>query len=240
MGFPATISQVGAMATANNNTAFATSIALNPTNIGDIFPVIVELKYSAASNRTITGITGTGISWQSTATFQRFMTDGIHSVEVWYGRVTATGSNTHTLSYSSTTGQAAGSINGHQLTSTAGANTGWSVDTTGFADPNTTNTVYTSPALTTARDKEAYLGYLAITGSASAGSTTGYTYATDLRGNWDAFNPNVGVAGTVASYTQSSGSTQTWFMVGVLFQADAPAPNRILNLNQASKRAAIM
>lgn len=210
------------MATANNNTGFATSIALNPTNIGDIFVLVIELKYSAASNRTVTGISGTGITWQGAATFQRFMTDGIHSVEIWYGTVTATGSHTHTVSYSSTTGQAAGSINGHQLTSTAGSTTVWSVDGaagTRFNDPNTNNTTFTYPTQTSALDKECYVGYLAIASSASAGSGSGWVYTQDLRGNWDAVNVNIGNAGTAASTTQTSGSSQLWFTVGVLFQA---------------------
>jgi hypothetical protein len=219
MGTPATISQVGSMWTANNNSGFATSIALNPVNIGDIFVLVIELKYSAASNRTVTGISGIGITWQATATFQRLMVDGIHAVEVWYGTVTATGSHTHTVSYSSTTGQTAGSINGHELTSTAGSTTVWSVDTTGFNDPNTSNTSFPYPTLTSALDKECYIGYLAITGSASAGSDAGWVYTTDLRGNWDAVNVNVGNAGTPASTHQTSGSSQTWFTVGVLFQA---------------------
>lgn len=228
MGTPATISQVGSMWTANNNSGFCTSITINPTNIGDIVAVVIELKYSAASNRTVSGITGTGITWQGTATFQRFMADGVHSVEVWYGTVTATGSHTHTVSYSSTTGQVAGSINGHQLTSTAGSTTVWSVDTTGFNDPNTTANSFPYPALVSALDKECYLGYLAITGSATGNSGGGWTDTTDLRGNWDTLNPNIGNAGTTASHSQSSGSTQLWFTVGVLFQAATASTTWVL------------
>jgi hypothetical protein len=216
----AVISIVGTMATANNNTGFATSIALSPTNVGDLMVVVIELKYSAASNRTVTGISGTGITWQGTATFQRFMADGIHAVEVWYGVATATGSHTHTVSYSSTTGQTAGSINGHELTSTAGASTVWSVDTTGFNDPNTNATTFNYPTLTSAVANEAYVGYLAIASSASTGSTSGFTFYQDLRGNWDCVNPNVGARGTAATASQTSASSQLWFTVGVLFAAN--------------------
>ena len=219
------------MWTSNNNSGFDASITLNPTNVGDIMVLVIELKYSAASNRTITGISGTGITWQGTATFQRFMTDGIHSVEIWYGTVTATGSHAHTVAYSSTTGQVAGSINGHQLTSTAGSTTVWSVDGaagTQFNDPNTNNTTFTYPTQTSALDKECYIGYLAITGSASAGSGSGWVYTTDLRGNWDAVNVNIGNAGTAASTTQTSGSSQLWFTVGVLFQAATASTIHVL------------
>src|SRR4029077_4706307 len=231
MGTPATISQVGTMWTANNNSGFCTSITLNPVNVGDLFVLVIELKYSNGSNRSVTGISGTGLTWQGTATFQRFMADGVHAAEIWYGTVTATGSHTHTVSYSSTTGQSAGSINGHQLTSTAGSTTVWSVDGaagTNYNDPNVNGTTFTYPTLTSALDKECYIGYLAIAGSASAGSGAGWVYTQDLRGNWDAVNVNIGNAGPAASPTQPSGTSQGWFTIGVLFQAATSTTTHVL------------
>src|SRR5260370_41162884 len=110
------------MATANNNTGLVACIALTPATVGDIMVLVVEEKYSAASNLQVSSISGGGITTWRFA-FQRFMTDGIHGVDVWWGVVTATGAATATVTYNSTTGQTAGSIDGWQLTSTAGANT---------------------------------------------------------------------------------------------------------------------
>src|SRR6266700_1152424 len=199
MGVPVAISTVGSMATANNNTGLATSIALTPATVGNIMVLVIEEKYSSGSNLQVApgGISGGGVTtWRSA--FQRFMVDGVHGVDVWWGVVTSTGSLTATVTYNSTTGQAAGSIDGWELTSTAGANTTWRVDQTGFTDPNTNATTFNYPTLTSALDKEAYIGYLAIASSASAGSGSGWIYTTDLRSNWVASNPNVGVAGTAA------------------------------------------
>ncbi len=220
MGVPVAISTVGSMATANNNTGLATSIALTPATVGNIMVLVIEEKYSSGSNLQVApgGISGGGVTtWRSA--FQRFMVDGVHGVDVWWGVVTSTGSLTATVTYNSTTGQAAGSIDGWELTSTAGANTTWRVDQTGFTDPNTNATTFNYPTLTSALDKEAYIGYLAIASSASAGSGSGWIYTTDLRSNWVASNPNVGVAGTAATTSQTSGTSQVWFTVGVLFQA---------------------
>jgi hypothetical protein len=217
----ATISVVGSMDTGNNDTGLIASATITPTTVGNIMVVIIEEKYSAAANLKVNSISGGGVTTWRLAS-QRFMVDGVHGVDVWWGVVTSTGSLTVTPTYNSTTGQAAGSLDAWELTSTAGAVTVWSVDKTGFQDPNTSNTTYTYPSLTSAADKEAYVGYLAITGSASGNPGSGWVDTTDLRGNWVTYNINVGNAGTATSHTQTSGSTQTWFTVGVLFQAAFP------------------
>jgi hypothetical protein len=208
------------MKTANNNTAFATSIALTPTAVGNLQVLVIETKYAGNANRKVLAITGGGVTlW--TNVLQRFMADTIHGAEVWIGVVTSVGSLTATVTYVSTIGQQAGSINGHELTAGTGSLTIWAVDKTGFNDPNTNATTFTYPALISANDGEAYVGYLAVTSSASAGSGSGWTYSQDLRGNWDAVNPAVGAAGTSASTSQTSGSGQKWFTVGVLISAAA-------------------
>jgi hypothetical protein len=217
----ATISVVGTMDTGNNNTGLCASATLTPTAVGNIMVVVIEEKYSAAANLKVASIFGGGVTTWRLA-LQRFFVDGVHGVDVWWGVVTSTGSLTVTPTYNSTTGQAAGSIDAWELTSTAGASTVWSVDTTGFQDPNTSATTFTYPPLTSALDKEAFVGYLAITGSASGNSGSGWVDTTDLRGNWVTYNINIGNAGTTTSHTQTSGTSQTWFTVGVLFQA---APN---------------
>ncbi|MFN2592958.1 MAG: hypothetical protein ABR532_09030, partial [Candidatus Dormibacteria bacterium] len=222
----ATISTVGTMKTANNNSALCTSIALTPNAIGNLIVLVIEEKYSAASNLKVSSISGGGVTTWSNV-LQRFMVDGIHGVDVWMGVVTSTGSLTATVTYASTTGQVAGSINGHELTSTAGTSTIWSIDTTGFLDPNTNATTFNYPTLTSANAHEAYVGYLAIASSASTGSGSGWTYSQDLRGNWDAVNPDVGAAGTNATTSQTSGSSQLWFTVGALIIASAPTTHAL-------------
>jgi hypothetical protein len=215
---PAAITHAGTDQDANNGAGLATSIGFTTVNIGDIVVLPIEEKYAAASNLKVASIASSRVAWQGTASFQRFFTDGIHGVDIWYGRVTSIGADTATVTYNSTTGQQGGSITSIQLHASTGASAVWTVDTTGFLDPNTNATAFTLPTLTAARTLEAIVGYLAIGSSASSSATSGYTYHNDLRGNWDAYNVSVG-AGSVTPAAWTSGTSQLWFSAAVLFQA---------------------
>jgi hypothetical protein len=214
---PATITHTGTDADANNNAAFATSITYTTIAQGDLVCLIVEEKYSAASNRKVASIASTRVLWQLAASFQRFMADGVHGVDIWYGTVLTVGSDTATITYTSTTGQQAGSITSVQLHASTGTSAVWAVDTSNFVDNNTSQTSMALPALTAALAKEAIVGYCAFGSSGTSSATSGYTYRTDPRGNQDAYNVNVGAGSvTPAAWT---GSSQLWFSAAVLFQA---------------------
>lgn len=214
---PATITHTGTDADANNNAAFATAITYTTIAQGDLVCLIVEEKYTAASNRKVASIASTRVAWQVTASFQRFYADGIHGVDIWYGTVNTVGSDTATVTYTSTIGQQAGSISSVQLHASTGAAAVWAVDVASFLDPNVAQTTMALPTLTAALVKEAIVGYCAFASSGTSSATSGYTYRTDLRGNQDAYNVNVGSGSvTPAAWT---GSSQLWFSAAVLFQA---------------------
>lgn len=214
---PATITHTGTDADANNNAALATTITFTTITIGDLVCLIVEEKYAAASNLKVASITSARTTWQPAASFQRFMADGVHGVDIWYGTVNSVGSDVATLTYNSVVGQQAGSISSVQLHASTGAAAVWSLDVAGFVDNNTAQTAMALPALSAARVKEAIVGYCAFAGSGTSSATSGYTYRTDPRGNQDAYNVNVGSGSvTPAAWT---GSSQLWFSAAVLFQA---------------------
>lgn len=214
---PAVISAQGTLASAvDTTTAASSTLAVSPVNVGGILALAVEVKFNSGSPVTVTSVSGGGVTtW--TQDLAHATADGVHEVYLYHGVITASGSATITVDFD-TTGKVSSTINAQEFYSTT-AGVSWSLDTTGINDPNVAATTFTYPSLTSAKADELYWGYLAIASSASAGTDTGWTYQQDANGNWDADNPNVGAAGTAASTTQTSSTSQLWFAVGALISA---------------------
>lgn len=216
------ISAVGSMVSHNNQPcALTEAVPVSPTAIGDVLAVATETKYTGQTPFVVTGLSGGGVTvWNKADGYASI--DAAHGTELWWGVITATGSQTLTVSYnpnSATRGDStsATSVDVQQFHSTTGAATAWSVDATGRVDPNTNGTNPPYPTLTpTAGNTDCYWGYLAITGSVSAGSTSGCVYQTDIRGNQTVYNTAVSASITPVS---ASGTSQKYFSIGMLLAA---------------------
>jgi len=110
--------------------------------------------------------------------------------EIWFGKVTTTGSSTITVTWS-------GSIAGHnaeygaqEFTAGYGSNTVWATDKTGTLNQSSSTTV-PFPRLTPSGSGELYFGYAGVANTASAGSTSGFTYAVTAENNVATYDPNV-------------------------------------------------
>ena len=171
-----TFSAVGAFVSSG-----ATTLSLTPAALGDFF--LIEVNNGSNATVSCTGLASTNVRWSPlTASFagthQRADGAGIHR-------------HRHVHQYRDSHGflvrDYPGGINiaGHEFKSTAGANV-IVLDVQGHLDVGGTNTW---ASLTPAQAGELYFGWSGDTGTATAGSTTGYTYGNDSNGNGVAFNP---------------------------------------------------
>ena len=134
--------------------------------------------------------------------------------EIWYGKVTTTGSSTITFTWS-------GTVTGHipeygveEFSAGLGASTVWATDKTGSVN-GASSTSVPLPSLTPSTSGELYFGYSAVAGTASVGTTSGFTYAVTAEANVVAYDPDV--SGAVApAATQSPAGTSS--SVGVLLE----------------------
>ena len=134
----------------------------------------------AANNSTSVypaGISGGGCTWTEIGTVQVFTTR-TYCMAVYAGTVVTPGTATATLS---------GSVH-HTIAAEFAPSSGtWSADTYGYVNQGS-GTTWAS--LTPAADGSLYAGYAINSGSASAGSTSGYVYNADVDGvsNGAAYN----------------------------------------------------
>jgi hypothetical protein len=165
--------------------------ALSMSNVGIGNLLIVEvINYT---NKTVqcTALTGGGATWtQAGTTFNG--TTNSESASIFLGRVTATGAQTATPTWSGTA-PSGYEICGHEFTSSAGS---WVFDKQGNLDSGgTANWVSLTPSFGAG---ELYFGFAGVAGNASAGSTAGYTYTATAGPGSDAaaFNPACGTGAT--------------------------------------------
>jgi hypothetical protein len=186
----ATISAVGALATAGGGSVVST-LPVSPTAVGDLFVFVVRNFQHTA---TLTSVTGGGVTtW--TKLYQGIDGSGSDR-EFWIGRITATGAATITVTWSSTPPTLT-ELMAQQFTSTAGASANWAVvagQATG--QDNASSTTPPFPALTASADGQLYYGHMAFWGTGTAGTTSGFTWVAALSNNQIAYHPNV-TAGTV-------------------------------------------
>jgi len=188
---------------------YTTTTSLTMANQAVTDLLLVEV---VASSATVwcNGISGGGATWtQIGAPFLGNYTS--RYVTLFAGKVTATGAATATLTFSGTT--PAFYCAGHEFSSTVGY---WTVDGPPGAVDHTAITTIAS--LTPAAAGDLYFGYAFDAGTATAGATTGYTYAIDAGGNGMCWN----AACTSAAQNPAFGDSNTRLGVAVLMREVLP------------------
>ena len=203
------ITAVGTLASADGSAL--TTLAVSPKTVGDVLAVFAQV--SSVSGTTLTSVSGGGVTTWTKA--MQFNGSVGADAELWYGKVTTTGSSTITFTWS-------GSITGHiaeygaqEFSAGLGASTVWAMDKAGSLN-GASSTSVPFPSLTPSAAGELYFGYSVVANSASAGSASGFTYAVTAEANAVAYDTNVsGAVSPVA--TQSPAGTSS--AVGMLLSA---------------------
>ena len=154
----------------------STSLSLNPQNVGDLILVEVLCNTSAYC----VSISGGGCTWTQVGTTLVGSTNVSWTASVFAGKVTATGSATATLTLNGSPSNLR--VAGQEFSTTVGT---WTLDSQGNLDNAGTSAL---PSLTPAGSGELYFGFFFNASTASAGSTSGYTYTADSHGNDMVYN----------------------------------------------------
>ena len=188
---PGSITAVGSLVSAHGTGL--TTLAVSPKTVGDVMVVGIM-----GQTLSVSSISGGGVTtWKKGTQFQGAVGN---DVEIWYGTVTATGASTITFTWSATP---SGGIeySAQEYTAGLGSSTVWAADKTGTLN-GASSTSVPFPSLTPTGSGELYVGYAVLDNTASAGSTTGFTY--DVTSDENAFVYDTNVSGTVApTATQS-------------------------------------
>ena len=219
-----TISAVGTLVTDTVDFPALTTtetISVSPAAVGNVLALAVEEKFpgGGATAFSVATVSGGGVTtWHKALGGPTF--DDIHGQELWWGTVTTAGASTITVTYTSVPGTAgsAASLDVQEFHSSIGIGTTWNVDPPGgVVDTGVATTTPNYPTLTPAASHEAYFGYLSVIASVPDGTTPGFVYQTDARGNQCAYAVDVS-----AAITPTAGTTvgsQTFFSIGMLLTA---------------------
>jgi len=134
--------------------------------------VIALIAVANGTGITTTGITAGGCTWTQLGSAIAGVVNTPYSVSFWAGTITATGTQTATVSFSGTV-----SANTYAAAWEFHSSVGtWFYDTSARLDSAGTNA---GPTLTAAGNGELYAFFSDDSGAASAGSTSGYVYGVD-------------------------------------------------------------
>ena len=224
------LSAVGSLASAHGSAL--STLSVSPQNAGDILAIGI-MGQSSSTTGDVTGLSGGGVTtWHKV---QQYYGATGNDTEVWYGVITTTGSSTITFSWSGTLTGHAVEYASQEFTAGFGDATVWGVDTSGTHDSASSTTV-TFPSLTPGGSGELYFGYSVVDNTASAGSTSGFSYAVTADANVIAYDTNVSsavtptasqspaaVAGSAAVLLTASHASTTIAAVGGLSSAHGSA-----------------
>ena len=190
--------------------------------MGDLLVFFAKVDTTGVS---VSSISGGGVStWTRAASYSGYPN---HDLELWTGVVSTAGASTVTVKFSASVTSTYTGLASEEFAASSGVNTTWSVDTSGGIN-SAASTAVTFPKLTPSGTGELYFAYDSVANSASAGKTSGFTYATTSDGDIVAYDVNVssaqqptatqspsGVSGgvgvlIVASGTGSAGTTVTF------------------------------
>ena len=148
----ATITAVGTFASAQGSGL--TTLAVSPKTVGDV--LVVFAQNGSSSVGTLSSVSGGGVSTWTKAV--QFAGSVAADEEIWYGKVTTTGSSTITFTWS-------GTVTGHipeygveEFSAGLGASTVWATDKTGSGN-GASSTSVPLPSLTPSTSGELYFGY---------------------------------------------------------------------------------
>ena len=176
------------------------TLAVSPQNVGDVLVV-----FGQRVSGTLTSVSGGGVTtWAKGVQFAGSV--GADE-EIWYGKVTSTGSSTVTFTWSASVTGHTEEYGAQEFTAGLGASTVWALDKTGTINgASSTSTPF--PSLTPSGSGELYFGYSVPGNVATGGATAGFTYDVTSEGNLVTFDTNV--TGAVApTGTQSPASTSS-------------------------------
>ena len=172
------------------------SISLSNQAVGNL--LIVEVHAPLTATVWPTALSAGGATW-ALAGVKFSGTTNSCSAAVFFGRVTATGTQTATITWS---GSTPGQIHyaGQEFHSTIG---GWLLDKQGNLDIAGTAAW---PTLTPAVSGEIYFGYAYNSFTATVGTTSGYTWnaSADGQGDGAAYNPACGAGATFPDWGDST------------------------------------
>ena len=183
---------MGSLAVGNIVQTDTGSLNLSPQNVGGLF--LVEVICVGTTSDYCTGISGGGATWSQVGT-RLIGTANTNTAALFAGKVTATGPATATLNFNNT--PPAIRCAGQEFSPV----TAWTLDLQGNLDGPGTNAM---PTLNPSKPNELYFGYEYDSGSATAGSTPGYTYEVDVHGNGLLFNPNCGANAQTPTWASSA------------------------------------
>ncbi len=210
------ITAVGTMA--SNASTAVTTLAVTPQHVGDLMLLAVKVASTSISASSVSG-GGVGTWTRAEGPYTGYAG---HDLEIWKGTVSTTGSSTITVTFSgSVTSISTGLVS--QEFSGTGSGTTWGVDT-GAGISNASSATVTFPKLTPSASGELYFAYAAVANTASAGTTSGFTYGLTPDGNVATYDTNVSAA-TQPTATQSPAGVSGG--LGVLITAtgsSVPAP----------------
>jgi hypothetical protein len=202
----------------------STTWTLTPSAVGNLVcvPVLNDSKTIWA-----TSLSSSNVTWTYAGTYNGVT--NTFSVSLFLGKVTSASSATVTIGWNGTTPSY---IRGdaHEFSSTVGS---WALDgSVAHVDGSGTNTW---PSLTPgAGAGELYFGYCLNAGTAAAGSTSGYTYNVDTRGNGQAYNVSCPNSATGPVWGDSG---QTDGIMALVRETGAATAGRSLIVPQAVKRS---
>jgi hypothetical protein len=204
------ISAVGGLA--NVQGSGVSSLSISPKSQGDALVLSVKITSATA---TVTSVTGGGATaWTRLVSFQD---NTSRDLELWLAKVSATGTSSITVGFSSSVATNSVELTAQEFTAGLGSSTSWTKDSAAGQN-NASSTTIALPPLTPTGTGELYFGYSRSPGEVLAGSTTGFTYDPTADGNMVLFDPSVSSAVAPTS-TQSPANTSS--AVGALIKASS-------------------
>jgi hypothetical protein len=186
----------------NNNGTNLATLAFTPTNVGDL--LIFQLRNSNPGT-SIATISGGGVTtWTKAVSGQ----PGSVEEEIWTGKITSAGSSSPiNITYTATPGGVQDLV-AQEFTSSVGAASVWSVDTTGIQHDASSGTP-AFPTLVPSTAGELYWGYQNDANTGGAGSTSGFVYSTDSNGNEIGYNLSISGSVSPAATESPNGTVDT-------------------------------
>lgn len=191
--------------------AGTSALSITTTAIGDAVVMFTSVSSTAIAARSITS---NNIAWDSNAFFTS-TADGVHTLQLWKGVTTSIGAASATVGWSTAISSTGSELSAMGVHCDALSNWVWA---TAAITKATAVTSYSWPALTALKSDagEAYLGYVADSTTAVAGSTSGFTYSTDSNGNMNIYNLALAAGSTYTPAGSASSSGNTFAIGGIL------------------------
>jgi hypothetical protein len=202
-----------------------TSLTVVSQHVGDLLIFSSQIHSQAI---TVTGVASTGTGTTGTWTLaHRYVdtTNGLITEEIWWAVVTGTGSTTITAAYSGDVSALTPELVVDSFVPATA--TIWKVVASNGAAATSASTI-AFPSLTSGTNNQLYWGYAESTQTASAGSSTGFTYSTVPQGNIVTRNVALTPSTVYAPTASATGGNNT--SIGAIF-ADSAVTQLVMTTN---------